>query len=105
MGEGDRTCGGGALAKRPSIQVPRCPGNHLHHAIQRLVNIDVPDTNDAPTACMHIRIPSRVMAALGVRAVRPAIDFDDEPRTNAGEVCNVWSGGMLLSEAHAEGVS
>jgi hypothetical protein len=60
-----------------------------------LQHVIVPKTKHAPASAPEECVADLVFIGFVVLA---AIDFDDQPRSNAREICEIWWNGVLPTE-------
>jgi hypothetical protein len=77
----------------------RAAGYVFKHGIKVAINVFVADADDAPAIRLQIGRTSAIMAASFISPVRGSIDFDHQPRRDAGKVRDVRPKRMLAPEA------
>ena len=73
-------------------------GNCLHHALGIAQHVIIPEAKHTIAARFEIGSAFSVPRKARVFVVLSAVEFDDEPRRVAGEVCEVRSDGRLAAK-------
>ncbi len=75
----------------------RNAANHVQHAFQMITHIRSGEPNDFDSVFTHPCVTALVSYELFARMHR-AIDFDNQSRSVAVEICDVWADGDLFAK-------